>query len=140
MDGLRRWTQERQFLEQIVARALRLKAKSLIATDLFEFVHYAPGTPFHGDSMIAETMDGDHMDLPPRSSRRVQLCVLPALHAHEQSRNTVEYHNFVKNHVNEGTRSRRLTKAVVVVEDHDLSQPVDLGRDRRSSGFKDVDR
>lgn len=67
--------------KEIFGKALKLKADLMLTTGKYEMKIFEPGTAFSPAFMRAETKQGaDIKEFSKKSSRRVKLCLFPALY------------------------------------------------------------
>lgn len=106
---------EKRFTD-IFERALRLKADLVASTGLFSVVLYSHGTGFDKRFMIAETKYGDGAVMPS-NTEPMQVCLLPAIYAHELPRQgVVDYKLEIRSEHPQGSDLRQITKAIAVLD------------------------
>ena len=117
------WATETQNLTDIFTAALRIKARLLLTTDLYQCFWPAPGTIFDGHSMAS--WDADHSiarwddEHSPQqrgeSDRKVALTVFPGLFRYDVNHRVFSYNRFVSRETEpEAGRRLLLSQAIVV--------------------------
>jgi hypothetical protein len=103
-------------LQKIFETALRVKAKLLLSSNVFEAVMYAPGTPFSKAKMTQKSSPGIPAKIA-HSQRRPEIvcCYLPALVEHQASKTLVDNNNFVRSVPADENRLNPFTQAVVLL-------------------------
>lgn len=87
VDGIATWDQTEENIavrcKELFQKALKLKTDLMLTTHRYEMRTFEPGTPFNPASMVAETKEGAEIrGLGKKSSRKVKLCLFPALYSY----------------------------------------------------------
>jgi hypothetical protein len=142
-DGITTWDQTKENttarFKELFQKALKLKTDLMLTTDRYEMRTFEPGTPFNPASMVAETKEGAEIrGLGKKSSRKVKLCLFPALYSYpaetlpgayqadverfDVSRIVVQCRNFLRLGDDRGQEEGMiLRKAVVLLENRTVT-------------------
>ena len=122
------WQERRVRLKGIFAKALEVKADSILNIEDYEMVMYPPGTQYDKNTMTVETMDG-MIDGRDHHGRRIELCIEAAVYSYQRrelqdcapiSEAIVSSRNFVRRETSERLRVKPIVKAIVILKDEPL--------------------
>lgn len=130
-DGFATWGQDIEECQErrvrfvdIFAKALEVKADSILNTEDYEMVIYPPGTQYDKNTMTVETMDG-MIDGRDHHGRRIELCIEAAVYSYQRrelqdcapiSEAIVSSRNFVRREASQRLRVKPIVKAVVILK------------------------
>jgi hypothetical protein len=124
-QDIEEWKERRVRFVDIFAKALDVKADSVLNTEDYEMVMYPPGTQYDKNTMTVETMDG-MVDGRDHHGRRIELCVEAAVYSYQRrelqdcapiSEAIVSSRNFVRREASQRVGVKPIVKAVVILKD-----------------------